>query len=85
MGVPEYSVYEKIREEGNSNADAARILGNSAAQLQRLGYAKRYNETHTVNEVVVRKTRPLKDYLNTDNEYYQNERAPRIALINKAN
>lgn len=85
MGAPDYKLYERLRNEGNSNAGVAEMMGLSAAYFSKIGYVKRYNTDHPTEPLIVRNIRPLKDYLHTDNEYYRNERAPRMALINKAN
>lgn len=85
MHRPSYEFYERLRKEGNTNAEAAELLGVLPSFLEKIGLAKRYREAHPEDVNVVRELRPIGVYLNKNNDYYKNERAPRKEMMDRAN
>lgn len=84
MAIPSYKEYESLREEEFTNSNIATMFDTTVAHLGKLGYVKRYSETHPIDMDRITSVKPVGFYLNTNSEEYQKERAPRKALMAKA-
>lgn len=85
MAIPSYKEYERLRDEEFTNTNIANMFDTSAAYLNKIGYSKRYAETHPIDIDRITAVKPVGFYLNKNSEEYKKERAPRKQLFAKAN
>lgn len=85
MQLPDLKEYARLRDQELTNTDIAKMWGTTAAALNKRKYNQRYLDLHPAPTEKSRPLRHVRMYLNKGSDYYKNERAPRKALMNKAN